>query len=438
MLNDPLHCDRRQFLQSTVFVAAGLSVTRITGYDALALAQRTGTSTAANDRILVIVDMLGGNDTLNTIVPAEQDHYYRSRPQLAIPRNNLLMLDNDLGIPAYAADIKNLYDDGALAIINGVGYPDPDRSHFRSREIWHTASDADRYEQRGWIAAMYDHTRTTDALQGVAVSNTLPQMFQGSGHIPGTHRVGVAFLKPDMFRWHAGRDGDDEQAFASLNKTHATTRADHEDPVYLLRAVTSDIVRGSRRVQKATRHPLSNAQYPNSRLAGDLKTIARLIDAGLPTNVYYVSLDGFDTHANQPGQHERLITDFSRSVTAFWQHMNTLGHHKRIMIMSFSEFGRRVAENGSRGTDHGTAGSMFILADGLHAGMHGRYPSLDNLDDNGDLRFTVDFRTVYATVLEQWMQVHPAGILGRPFRTLRLTRRVPTRKPLDTQQTQSA
>lgn len=415
MLKDPLHYpfNRRDFLKAST--ATSLALT-LPGFFQRALGAQ---NTITDGRILIILELSGGNDGLNTIIPFADDAYHRLRPKLAMKKNKILNLENDLGLPESMVGIKRLYDNGHLAIINGVGYPNPNRSHFRSMEIWHTASYSNRYERDGWIGKFNDHQPgdQVDPLGAIAINNAFPQA------LVGQRGLGVAFQNPQAFRWRQGNQGDTHTMFRRLNKTSQKHDPDHRDPIHFLRQVTANIVKSSDRVIQAAKSAQQHVDYPNHPLARDLRSVAQLIGADLPTHVYHVALKGFDTHVNQAGSHERLLSQFSQSVTAFQQDIQAMGLSDRVVILCYSEFGRRASENASGGTDHGTAGPMFLIGQSVNPGLHGRYPGLTDLDENGDLKFNVDFRSVYAQVLKNWLNVDPAKVLGRSFPTIDLIRK---------------
>lgn len=413
---------RRDFLKSAAIASAGAFMPAFLA-NTLRAAVPEGALLRAgqpipgfkDDRILVMLQMGGGNDGLNTVIPYGDDTYYKARPNLGVAKKDVLRVDDYTGLHAGLKDLKALYDDGRVALINGVGYPNPNRSHFRSMEIWHTASDAEEYLRDGWIGRYFDNCCSGEAqpVAGVAVDSVPPQAFDGR------RGLGVAFEQPDRFRWQAGADVDNESVFRALNKIDEATEVKSVTTLDFLRHTAANMALSSDRVKDAGRKERARLEYPNSELGRDLRTVADMILGGLPTRLYYVSFTGFDTHANQTGTHERLLGQVGAAVAAFHGDLKKAGASGRVLTMAFSEFGRRVAENASRGTDHGTAAPMFLVGDAVHAGLHGRYPSLTNLD-NGDLRHTVDFRAVYASVLEQWFAVDAAQVLTRKFDTLKL------------------
>ncbi|MDX9972413.1 MAG: DUF1501 domain-containing protein [FCB group bacterium] len=397
---------RRQFLStaalfSAIGVAPQFLVRAVEG-------QQREAAPPANDKILVVVQLGGGNDGLNMLAPYGDDAYYRARPTLALKKDRVLPLNEYAGLNGGMADLMRLYDNGRVALIQGVGYPNPDRSHFRSMEIWQSASDADEYLHTGWIGRYFDNTCDGSARPqiGVAVGPERPQAFEGE------KGFGVAFDRPDRYGWKPGKAGDTAANFEKLNRPVETPNTTLD----FLRHTTSNAILSSAEVREAS----DRAGFQGGgRGAEALKTVAALIRGGLATRVYYVSAGGFDTHTNQRGQHDNLLQRVASGLAEFQDTLERDGTADRVVTMVFSEFGRRVQENASRGTDHGSAAPMILLGRGVQAGLHGQTPSLSDLD-RGDLKHTVDFRSVYATVLEKWLQVDSAPILGREFEILPL------------------
>lgn len=394
---------RREFLRTSAIVSAGLTLPAfLTGWRGFAGAG----DPAVGDRVLVVVQLGGGNDGLNTVVPFADDAYHRARPTLGLPKSRVLPLDDLLGFHEKLAALKSLYDDGQVSVVQGVGYPNPDRSHFRSMDIWQSASDSDRLESTGWIGRYFHSSCAGKAGPGSAVNvgAKAPAAFAGSD-------AGVSFASPEMFRWLPGDGGDRAEAFLALNRPRDGGGGGTLD---YLRSVTSSAVATSDRVQAVARKHRAAAGYPGSRFANDLKTVANMILGGFAAKVYFVSLTGFDTHAGQAAAHEALLQEYAEGVKAFRGDLAAGGAWSRVLMMSFSEFGRRVEENASGGTDHGTAGPMFLVGDGVAPGCHGKSPGFSDLDQ-GDLKHTVDFRSVYGEVLKKWMGADPAAVLGREF-----------------------
>ena len=402
--------------------------------DALAADAFTQTVTGKDGTILVVLQMAGGNDGLNMIVPFADDAYHRARPRLSLPADQILKIDNYVGLNPKLAGLKSLYDEGHVAIVQGVGYPNPNRSHFRSTEIWQTASDADRPLSDGWIGRYFDNCCAgADPTVGVAIGEETPQAFAAK------NPTGVTFSRPEQFRFRpsepdGGRMSAEEMLFRQLNETasgeeavaapdgasvgaiNGKTKSDLSTLDFLQRTAL-DAQLSSDKILAIARKSKSTVTYPQGQLAASLNIIARMIGGGLPTRVYYASQGGFDTHAGQINAHQRLMTEFNDAVAAFVSDLKQQGNFQRVLLMTFSEFGRRVQENANGGTDHGAAAPMFVLGGAIKPGLFGKCPSLTDLD-HGDLKFNTDFRGVYGTVLDRWLKAPSQTVLGRKFPAL--------------------
>ena len=363
-----------------------------------------------DDRVLVVIQLGGGNDGLNTVVPYSSDDYYRVRPKLGLKQDRLIALNDDLALNDRLEPLARIFDEGNLAIVQGVGYPNPDRSHFRSMEIWHTASESDRFESSGWIGRYFDHFCTGSARPhaGIAVGKERPQAFQGA------KGLGVAFENPMDFGWHPGTSGD---TLANFKKLNGEVSARNQE-LDFLRHVTSNALMSSQEVREAIDRSRGRIEGGHP-LRRTLSVVEKLIKGGLDTRIFFVSATGFDTHANQLGQHDNLLRVVGNAIESFQTNLRNDGISDRVLTMVFSEFGRRVAENNSGGTDHGTAAPMFLVGDGVIGGLHGQAPDLGDLDQ-GDLKHTTDFRSVYATVLENWFEVNSRPVLNGDFAPLNL------------------
>jgi uncharacterized protein (DUF1501 family) len=400
--------------------------------DAMAADALTQTVTGKDGTILVVLQMAGGNDGLNMVVPFADDAYHRARPRLAISADRILKIDNYAGLNPKLAGLKSLYDEGHLAVIQGVGYPNPNRSHFRSTEIWQTASDADRMLSDGWLGRYFDSCCSgADPTVGVAIGEETPQAFAAKTPI------GVTFSRPEQFQWRAsepkqrsaeeifyrqlnGMETDDAPSApaegASIGAIPGKTKSDLSTLDFLQRTAL-DAQLSSDKILAIARKYKSNVTYPQNPLAASLNVIARMVAGGLPTRVYYASQGGFDTHAGQIYAHERLMTEFNDAVSSFVTDLKQQGNFERVLLMTFSEFGRRVQENANGGTDHGAAAPMFVLGGKVKPGLFGKYPRLTELD-HGDLKFNTDFRSVYGTVLDHWLKAPSEVVLGRKFSAL--------------------
>ncbi len=429
---------RRRFLRTSLLGAAASWTLPVFlektffALDAMAANSLTQVATGKDGTILVVLQMAGGNDGLNMVVPFADDAYHRARPQLALSADKILRLNSYVGLNPKLAGLKSLYDDGHLAVIQGVGYPNPNRSHFRSTEIWQTASDAERTEREGWLGRYFDNCCAgSDPTVGVAIGSEMPQSF--TARTP----TGVVFSRPEQFRFRTsdqGADGlsDEEKFYRQLNDpADAALAAPEGGSIGAIAGETSsnlsaadflqrtalDAQISSDKILAIARKSKSSVPYPAGPLANSLSLIARMIGGGLTTRVYYASQGGFDTHARQLNAHDHLMTELNDALASFVADLKAQGNFERVLLLTFSEFGRRVAENANGGTDHGAAAPMFALGGRIKPGLFGKYPSLTNLD-NGDLRFNTDFRSVYGTVLEQWLGAPSEKVLGRKFPTL--------------------
>jgi uncharacterized protein (DUF1501 family) len=378
-----------------------------------------GSSRPAAGRVLVVVELNGGNDGLNTVVPYSDPEYRKNRPRLHLTRDRVRRIDDRVGFHPSLDGFAKLLESGRLAVVQSVGYPNPNRSHFESMAIWQAACLGARGDTPGWLARALDARRSPPGGDAAAVHvgpSPLPQALAGSTHhVPSlssadqlVRRVGPAGV-PDSTRQREALD--------------AVAGFDCGGPGSLLQFVQRSVVSaqaGSARLEKALGHSAVGAGYPESfALARQLRLVARLVQAGLTTPLYYTRLGGFDTHANQPFAHESLLSEVGGSLRAFLDDLARSGDAARVAVLVYSEFGRRLRENASAGTDHGTAAPVFVLGGRVKAGLHGPYPDLQDLQD-GDPKFAVDFRRVYATLLEDWLGLPSRPVLGAAFAKLQL------------------
>src|SRR5579871_419503 len=359
------------------------------------------------NKVLVVLQMSGGNDGLNTVIPVRNDIYYRSRPHLGIEKDKALSITDEVALHPSLIGFKELFDDGSLGIMNSVGYPNPDRSHFRSMDIWQTASESNNYLYTGWLGRYLDAQcagcdKPTQALE---IDDVL------SLALKGENLKGIAMK--DVGRLYN----------TSRNKYYKDVLAHHknsaeEKPVdYLYKTMAETLSSADYIFQQSKLHP-SSAQYPKTGLGKSLQTIASLIFSDINTKVYYVSLGSFDTHVNQQNEQQRLFTEMSDAVKAFVEDLKSNNLFEDVLLMTFSEFGRRVSQNASGGTDHGTANNMFLISGGLkQKGLINPMPDLTDLNE-GDLKYKIDFKDVYATVLNKWLSADDKNILGQRYKHL--------------------
>ena len=364
----------------------------------------------ASDRVLVLVNLQGGNDGLNCVVPHGDPAYYRLRPSLAVPQNDVLAIDAHLGLNPTMRSMKALHDRGMVAIVQGVGYPKPDHSHFRSTEIWQTAVP-DRYEHAGWLGRYLDEAKLPkrNLFNGVALAQVLPEALVATkADVPAVAQLSGYGLVSDRNavarRTYGELVRDNRFPFQSPYLAHVAEIEDHAQ-------------RGSEELPKLVAGYKTDASYPATPLGRSLALAAQIVGSNIGTRVLYVQHGSFDTHVNQKATQDRLLGELSDALGAFYQDLAAHGNDKRVLTMTFSEFGRRIAQNANSGTDHGEASPLFLVGGGVKGGVYGALPDLGHTN-MGNLRFTTDFRQVYATVLERWLGRPSAGVLGGAFGTL--------------------
>ncbi|MGB8908286.1 MAG: DUF1501 domain-containing protein [Candidatus Cybelea sp.] len=400
---------RRGFLVATVSGLAVIANPEHVFARALAQTPLPGLPGSEN-RCLILINLYGGNDGLNCVVPHGNDRYYQMRPGLAVDRNAVLAIDAQTGLNPGMRAFKALYDKGIVAIVQGVGYPNPDHSHFRSTEIWQTAAP-DRYEHTGWLGRYFDQAGLAPAnlFKGVAVSKVLPEaLVSESTDIPAIPGLGDYSMIAD-------RNAAASSAFAR----QANDRTLPFQSPYLAHVmqIEGDAQRSSQELPKLVAGYKTLAAYPATALGRSLALAAQIVGSNLGTKAIYVEHGSFDTHVNQKATQDRLLTQLSDALAAFYQDLAAHGNDRRVLTLTFSEFGRRIDENGSRGTDHGEASPLFLIGGGVKGGLYGTAPDLA-VTNMGNVRFTVDFRSVYATVLERWLGRPAATVLNGQFQQL--------------------
>ncbi|MEX1027766.1 MAG: DUF1501 domain-containing protein [Candidatus Paceibacterota bacterium] len=401
---------RRRFLRSSIGGAAAIGV----GANLPScFAQAASGSGGSDERILVVVQMSGGNDGLNTIVPYADDDYRSARPKLAIPSDEVLTFDDDNGFHPSMTGMHELLQDGQFAAVRSVGYEQPNRSHFESMDIWHTCRRKDEPRPDGWLGRFLDQ-------QPVTAGGDVPALHLGREQQPAavaSSSIRVPTVK-ELSEFQLR--GNDKQSLRKLlEKRQPTSTAGDNQLLNFLQSSTTSAIAASQRVTEAAQGYRSEVKYPETDLGNKLRVVAQLIDAGLTTRIYYVQHDGFDTHAQQAQTHSILLRQWSDAVSALVRDLDDHDHEKRVCVMTFSEFGRRVSENASAGTDHGAAGPMFLCGGGVKAGITGKRPNLTDLQE-GDLKHEYDFRQVYASVLKDWLGTDPTPILGKQYKSLSL------------------
>lgn len=441
---------RRSFLHRGIALVSGAATVPL-------FLDRTANAMSAEDApapakpgkdhpILVVIQLAGGNDGLNTLIPYRDDAYYRARPRIGIKKSEALRLTDDIGLNPAAEGFKKLFDAGQLSIIQGVGYPNPNRSHFVATDIWSTG-DPEQRKHDGWLGRYLDCTCTgadPDPRGGIAITQEVPLAMVGDRFSP------VSFSTPGELTWRSADGSASRQsAFKSLNNASNPFSLEGESRVSMgdspgrgeaaagakptnadsalayLERVAMDARASAAEIQRATggasnsagaRIRAAAAGRRGGQLTQQLGMVRRMIAAGLPTRVYYVSLGGFDTHAQQPGRHTQLLRQLGDALAGFIADLKSDRLLDRVLTMTFSEFGRRVTENASQGTDHGAAAPMFIAGSRVKPGILTPHPSLEAGQlDRGDLKWKTDFRGVYADVLGKWLKVDAEGILGGRF-----------------------
>jgi uncharacterized protein (DUF1501 family) len=402
---------RRDFLKaalgSSAVVALGAGAPR---FLVEAAAREAGSK---GETVLVVVQLSGGNDGINTVVPYGDDVYYKNRFTLALEKDKLHKLDDYHALHPSLGGFAKLVEEKRLSIVQGVGYANPNRSHFESMDIWHTARREPQGRSVGWIGRYLDAAAKARAAD--APASDLPALHLGGGQHPlalaAMDVFSPSIRSVDQFKL---QDGGDRKLREAIERLSATARPGDDDLLSFVQSSTAAALASSQRLQDALGKYSPAAKYPGTKLAQSLSTVAQLIDAGMATRIYYVSLDGFDTHSEQKDAHASLLAELGDAVKAFVDDIAGHHHADRVLVMSFSEFGRRVRENASRGTDHGAAAPMFLAGGKVKAGLIGKHPSMTDLDD-GDLKHHTDFRQVYAAVLKNWLGWSPAEILGGDF-----------------------
>ena len=399
---------RRSFLQTSSLLAAGSVVPEF-------IARTARAAEVGKERVLVVVEMTGGNDGLNTVIPYRDDLYYKNRPTLGIKKAQALKLTDDIGLHPRLNGLHRLHERGQLAVVQGVGYPNPDRSHFESMDVWQSA-DPTRKQTTGWVARA---TPLLPAAKGV------PAMFLGADKLPlalqGAPGGVLSVEKPQDFDLHLTGPPERHAARRSLIADLSQGTGDDDLTAFVrrrqLQAFAS--VEKIREALKTTTGGGTMQVRDTRDLREKLGLVASLIRADFGTRVFYVAIDGFDTHSGQAESHGNVLQQVGDAVRSMFDTLRDGGHDKRTLLLTYSEFGRRVKENGSRGTDHGAGSCLFVAGPGVKGGPLNGHPRLDDLD-TGDLKYALDFRRVYATLLDGWLGADSKAVLGGKFEALPL------------------
>jgi uncharacterized protein (DUF1501 family) len=396
-MKTPCSCSRRDFLARGLYgigLGAGLPLVLSRTSAALAAQALAGTSVERHpERILVVIELAGGNDGLNTVVPYGDPAYYRARPKLGIPDREVIKTEGGFGFHPSMVGFERLYKDGLLAVVHGCGYARPSLSHFSSMGFWHTGVP-NGGEPLGWLGRLADATYNSSTRNLIVdLGNSQSLAVRSRRHSP------LVFDDPARFR----REGTDSEKHVLAELSRPATSAN--STLEFLAATAQNATESSDFVRQATASYRTPVDYGSGGgLGGNLQRVAALIAAGIPTRLFYVTYQGnsFDTHVQQADLHSRLLMYTADAVRGFIEDLKRIGRADEVAVMIFTEFGRRVEENGSLGTDHGTATPMFVIGKGVKGGFYGQHPSLVDLDD-GNMKMTTDFRRVYATAIKEWL-----------------------------------
>jgi uncharacterized protein (DUF1501 family) len=399
---------RRTFLRNLGIFSGGammLSQTPVTAMANSPLAW--GLTNSTGDRILVLIRFKGGNDGLNTIIPLfDYGTYQMARPNIHIPQSELTTLDPDFGMPNFMSDLQPMWQDGQMKVVNSVGYPNQNLSHFRSTDIWTTASDSDVVDTSGWLGRFLEGqypdfvTNPPDIPPAVQIGGSGTFLFDNTDG----NNMSVQVEDPDTLL-EIAQDGE---LYDPVNVPECY----FGEQISYLRTVANNTFRYAEIISETYNSSTNDVDY-EGQLGNQLALVARLIKGGLGTKLYMVTLDGFDTHANQPNQHANLLNNLANSVKAFYDDLATADRAKDVLAMTFSEFGRRIEQNASNGTDHGAAAPLLLFGPGLNGnGFLGDHPDMQDVDNAGNLKYGTDFRQIYASVLENWLCVDP-GIVDQ-------------------------
>ncbi|MDN3618336.1 DUF1501 domain-containing protein [Polaribacter undariae] len=391
---------RRDFLKQTTFASGMFFVPQF-----LKAFEQLPVKTFSNKKV-VIIQLKGGNDGLNTVVPFQNDIYYQQRNNIAIKQNDLFKISDEVGLHKSLQLLQDLYNKGFVSIINNVGYPNPNLSHFRSTDIWQTASDSNEYLQNGWVGRYLDYTKG-NPYAAIEVDESLSLMMKGKT------QNGLAITDPKMF-YNSMRAPFFNNVVTNYNDAHLS-----EHNLGYLYNTMIDAKSSAKHIYEKSNTKSTSAEFPKNIFGKQLNTISQFINSGLETQVYYAGLSGFDTHANQAGTQERLLKVYAESMEVFINDLQKNNTFEDVLILTFSEFGRRVKQNESKGTDHGTANNVFVMGKNLkQQGLYNNLPNLGDLDKNGNLKYEIDFREIYATILDKWLQVDDVAILNKSFSKL--------------------
>jgi uncharacterized protein (DUF1501 family) len=423
-----MHSTRREMIRlgfgSSVLLACGPTVPMFVARSAAAMGDGPKATALDRARILVVVQLNGGNDGLNTVVPYRDDAYHNYRPKLAIPAAEVKKIDDRMGLHPSLDAFAKLLEQQRLAIVQSVGYPNPNRSHFESMAIWHTARTPVDKAAPGWLARAIDRGAgpgTGGDTPGLHIHESFPL----PAALAGGREVIPSMAQLDQFRRRLGMPQGTEATaqIDALDHLARQTRGEPDSLLQFIERCSLITYASSARLEQVQQDATAaKVNYPDFYgLARRFRLIGQLIKAGLTTTIYYTQLDGFDTHSGQIATHANLLRELGASLKAFLDDLEKSGESERVVVLVFSEFGRRLGENGSAGTDHGTAAPVFLLGWPVKGGLYGPHPDLTHLED-GDPRHAVDFRRIYATLLQDWLGVSAPLVLGARFEAMQLLR----------------
>jgi len=410
-----MNIDRRTFLKQMAIEAGSIPSLTPFSYGPTVMEASPDSQTLltnASNKTLLVIQLAGGNDGINTVVPYAQPAYYQARPTLALQPSEILQIDGDVGLHPSMGGLMSLFKSNNAAILQGVGYANPNRSHFESTIIWESAS-TDSSLAGGWLGRYLDSaTRADPKTTAVNVGGLLPLT------LTGWSARGLSIDSLDRFRVYptptAQTDTQDEDTIKLMNEVACTACQEYSSLVSAMMQAGLDATAASDTIAQAASNYKTNANYPKDDFGNRMKLAAQIIGSNLNPKIVYVQLGGFDTHSDQKGQQAALLQDLSDGIAAFYQDMSDQGRANDTLIMTFSEFGRRVQENGNRGTDHGTAEPLFVVGGKVSSSLYGTTPSLTDLDQ-GDIKYGIDFRQLYASVLDDWLGVDSSAILGQKY-----------------------
>jgi uncharacterized protein (DUF1501 family) len=411
-----LKLTRRDFLiKGTALLASlGFGGPMIFAQDGTVLPSTAIDEANVDAPVLVVIQLSGGNDGINTLIPYGMGGYFDARPTLKIAQNEVLAINNEVGFHPSLIQMNQLYQNGKVAVIQGVGYPSPDHSHFRSMEIWHTA-EPEKLGRTGWLGRYIESSlsQSTNPLKALKIGNNANKAFVSD-------KINVPVIQSiETFNIF-----DPKTPKADQNRL-AKAFLDMYDPFRQGTQVKVTCEQGKDAYMSVEAlHNLSNSyqnkiEYPKSNLAKDLQLASKMLSGNSGTRVFYLELGGFDDHANERDQQARVLKQLDEALGAFYRDLETQGLQDRVVTMIFSEFGRRVKENNSGGTDHGTAAPVFMIGGKVKGGLYGVQPSLTNLDKGGDLKYEVDFRSVYHTLVDSWLKGDAKTVLGKTYENLK-------------------